>query len=277
MIFLDPAKELQFEKEGYCTMPGFLNENQLNEIEKLYHELGLVSLHEIYSNIKDKDTQFNEKIDKSLVQIYSPSLARNFVNYKPGGGAFLIKGTGETSVSSLHQDWNVVDESKFQSMCVFCPLVDVDENNGCLQIVSSTHKWFNSLRSFNMPSLFVNFEDVKKLLRSVPAKRGDAVVFAHNVFHGSFPNFTNQIRPATSVSILSKDAELIHYYKEDDKINILNAEKFFNEAVHHLINNEAQKLDIIRTMEYKPEYNLTPEDFKRKYKQKTGPFSWWLK
>jgi hypothetical protein len=276
MIFKDTHKEAQFEKEGYTLLPNFLNQNQLEEIDKLYLELGIDSLGEIYSNVKDKDTEFNEKIDKTLTQIYSPSLNQIFVNYKPGGGAFLIKGTGEKSVSSLHQDWNVVDESKYQSMCVFCPLIDVDETNGCIQIVKGTHKWFNSLRSINMPSLFVNFEDVKDLLIAVPAKRGDAVVFAHNVFHGSLPNFTNQIRPAASVSVISQEAQLVHYYRQNDKIDLVDATHFFNESVHQIMQNIPQELHKIKSIDYKESYNLNHQDFKKKYKQKNSFLNRWI-
>lgn len=277
MIFKDTRKEVQFEKEGFTLLPNFLNTNQLAEIDKLYVELGIESLHEIYSNVKDKDTEFNEKIDQTLIQIYKPSLDQNFVNYKPGGGAFLIKGTGEKSVSSLHQDWNVVDESKYQSMCVFCPLIDVDEKNGCIQIVKGTHKWFKSLRSINMPSLFVDFEDVKDLLVAVPAKRGDAIVFAHNVFHGSLPNFTNQIRPAASVSVVSVESELIHYYRQNEKIDLVDASRFFNESVHQIMQNKPQELTTLKTIDYKSNYNLNHQEFRKKYKQKTSLFHKWFK
>jgi len=274
MLFLNIKNEKQFRKNGYCVLPNFLNSVQLEEIDQLYANLGIESLNEIYSNIKDKDTDVNQNIDNTLVKIFSPSIQNHFTNYKTGGGVFLVKGTGETSVSSLHQDWNVVDESKFQSVCVFCPLVDVDEQNGCLQIVKGSHKWFQNLRSFNMPSLFINFNDVKKLLCSVPAKRGDAIVFAHNVFHGSFANKTDQIRPAASVSLLSKRAKLIHYYKVEKKVNIVDATHFFNKTVHHLMKNEPQDLTIIETIEYKDSQNLTNEKFRIKYKQKTSFFSW---
>jgi ectoine hydroxylase-related dioxygenase (phytanoyl-CoA dioxygenase family) len=214
----------------------------------------------------------NDRIDRTLVQIYTPSLQKNFINFRTGGGAFLIKGTGETSVSSLHQDWNVVDENLYQSMCVWCPLIDVDENNGCIQVVAGTHKWFNSLRSINMPSVCINFEDVTGLLKAAPVRRGDAVVFAHNVFHGSLPNLSDKIRPAASVSVLSAEAKTIHYYKVSEELHILDAESFFNDTVHHLLNNEEAQLKVIQKIPFDNSRIVTLDSFKMTYKKRVSPF-----
>jgi len=268
MIFQNQDLVAKFNRDGFCIIPNFLEPKQLTKIDEIYTELGLEKLSEIYSNIKDRDSKTNKRIDDALVEIYYPSLQKHFINFRTGGGAFLIKGTGESSVSSLHQDWNVVDETKYESMCVWCPLIDVDEHNGCIQIVSGTHKWFNSLRSINIPSVFLNFEDVKEKLVPVPAKRGDAVIFAHSVFHGSLPNFSNEIRPAASVSILSKDASIIHYYKVDNEIHILDAENFFNDTAHKLFQNEKASLQVIQKINYDEEKIITQKTFKKMYSRK---------
>lgn len=275
MIFIDANIQAHFDSKGFCVLENFLSNEQLLQIDKLYKQLNILELKEIYSNIKDKETALNELVDKTLVAIYQPSLNKVFKNYRTGGGAFLVKGTGESSVSSLHQDWNVVDESLYQSMCVWCPLIDVNENNGCIQVVEGTHKWFNSIRSINMPSVCINFADVSKLLRAVPLKRGSAVVFAHNIFHGSLPNQTNVIRPAASVSVLSSQAKLIHYYKVNEGIDILNADNFFNDVAHRLFDNsqDLSKLKVLKKIMYKDESLVTYKSFMKKYRQKTGIFS----
>lgn len=273
MIFQNKKLAYEFTKNGFCVIPNFLASEQLHKIDEIYQELGLNKLTEIYSNIKDRDAAVNEQIDTSLVEIYKPSLQKHFINYRTGGGAFLIKGTGESSVSSLHQDWNVVDETKYQSMCVWCPLVDVDQENGCIQVVSGTHKWFSSIRSINIPSIFIDFEDVKDRLVSIPAKRGDAVIFSHNIFHGSFPNNSTQIRPAASVSVLTKGAEVIHYYKVENEIHILDAESFFNDTVHQLFKKVNVPLKVLRKEKLDEKKIITQESFKMMYKKKNNPIN----
>lgn len=273
MIFKNALHQKQFSENGFCVFDNFLNEQELAQVDALYEKLNLKELHEIYSNIKDRDESVNTEIDATLVSIFKPSLDLYFKDYRTGGGAFLVKGTGESSVSSLHQDWNVVDESKYVSMGVWCPLVDVDEKNGCLQVVKGSNNWFNTLRSINMPSICVDFEKVESKLVSIPAKRGTAVVFAHNVFHGSMPNYTGEIRPAASVSVMNKEAGIIHYYKNNDKINILNAETFFNDTVNLLLKGENPGLKLIGEMDFEDRYNVTHDEFYKIYKRKSGLFA----
>lgn len=267
MIFRDNKLGRQFMQNGFCVIGDFLGESDLAAIGNLYDELNLVELHEIYSNIKDRPEEVNSRIDATLVSIFRPSLEKHFVNYRTGGGAFLVKGTGESSVSSLHQDWNVVDESKFVSMCVWCPLIDVDESNGCIQVVRGSHGWFRSLRSINMPSICVDFDKVESRLEAIPVKRGSAVIFAHNSFHGSRPNYSGRIRPAASVSVMNRDADMVHYYRNGDVIEILNAETFFNDTVHLLLKEQKADLTRLGIIDYKSSYNVTHDEFYRTYRR----------
>jgi ectoine hydroxylase-related dioxygenase (phytanoyl-CoA dioxygenase family) len=268
MLFKLEKQNKQFKKNGYVVIKNFFNSEEVNQINELYKTLNINNLDEIYTNLKDRNPEINLEIDLFLKNMYTPKLEKYFKNYSIGGGAFLIKGIGEASVSSLHQDWNVVDESKSYSMGVWCPLVDVNENNGCLQIVPGSHSWFNKLRSFNMPSICINFDDVKSILKPVISEKGDAVIFAHNVFHGSKPNYTQQIRPVASVSVISKDAPLIHYFRTGETIKIIKAETFFNYKVKELMAGKEIDLEIIDEIDFKEEYNLTEIEFMAKYNSK---------
>ena len=268
MNFVNPTYQDSFDKNGYFIIPNFLDEIQLNKVENIYNKLGVESLSGMYSNILYKDQLTNKMIDKSLVEIYEPSVKSHFLNYCIAGGSFILKGTGENSVSMLHQDWNLVDENKFKSVFVWCPLLDVDETNGCLQLLPGTHKWFNSIRSINMPSVCISFDDVKPLLTAVPVKKGSAVIFAHNLFHGSFPNKSNQVRPVGAVSIFTEGAQGIHYYKVDVEIHVLNAERFFLETLGDLLKKQETKLDVLHKIPFDSNRIVTKEIFMEYYRNK---------
>lgn len=236
----------QFEEVGAIRIPNFLSKSDIATIKELYSELKINNLKGIYSNVKDKKPELNYKINETLKSCYKNAIDQHFIDYQIGGGAFLIKGTGEGSESSLHQDWNIVDESQYKSAAIFCPIQDVDEKNGCIQVVKGSHKWFNNIRSFNISSIFLNFNDVEKQLIPFPAKAGDAIVFRHNVFHGSKPNFTNDIRIAASMSIATKNSHLIHYKKSGDNVITFRVnDHFFNEEVQQLYLNKEINIDII--------------------------------
>jgi hypothetical protein len=271
MLFKSKNIEKTFRKQGYIIIPDFLNNNDIDQLTTLYNSLQIEHLEGIYTNIKDRDVVLNEKIDLFLKAIFQPSLERHFTNFSADGGVFIIKGTGEKSESTLHQDWNIVDEKKYISCCVWCPLVDVDESNGCLQIIPKSNNWFNSIRSLNMSPLFMGFNKVNKQLLSVPVKKGNAVVFAHNVFHGSKPNYTNVIRPVATVSVISKDATPVHYLKNEDKIDIISADKkFYQNEVKKIYAGLKPDVTIIEQIDFKEEYSISEDYFFKTLKKNTS-------
>ena len=260
--------EKEFQEVGAVRILNFLTSRDLLRIKELYDELGLSDLKGIYSNVKNKSSEYNTKVDVIFQEIYKQSIEKHFEGYQVGGGAFLIKGTGNESHSSLHQDWNVVDENKYQSAAIFCPIVDVDEQNGCLQVIKGSHNWFQNIRSFRTPTPFFNFNQVKKGLVAFPVKAGDAIVFRHNVIHGSKPNLTSNIRVAAMVSVASKSANYLHYMKEGDEFRVLKADnEFYNKELSKLYSNDNINVEEIDRLVIEPGMVLDFSDFDKKYKE----------
>ena len=260
--------EKEFQEVGAIRIPNFLNNEDLLRIKELYNELGLSDLNGIYSNVNNKSSEYNTKVDVIFQEIYKPSIEKYFEGHQIGGGAFLIKGTGNESHSSLHQDWNIVDEKKYQYAAIFCPIEDVNEKNGCLQVLKGSHKWFQNIRSFHTPTPFFNFNQVEKGLVAFPAKAGDAIVFRHNVIHGSKPNLTANIRVAAMVSVASKSANYLHYMKEGQKFKVLKADNdFYNKELSKLYSKNNINVEEIDLIEIEPGMVLEFSDFEQKYKQ----------
>tara|TARA_R110000868_G_scaffold119573_3_gene317515 strand:+ start:1289 stop:2149 length:861 start_codon:yes stop_codon:yes gene_type:complete len=260
--------ENEFQDIGAVLVPNFLSKSALSRVRGLYDELGLTDLKGIYSNVNNKSSEFNKKVDVIFQEIYKDSIEKHFENHQVGGGAFLIKGTGNESHSSLHQDWNIVDERKFQSAAIFCPIVDVDEQNGCLQILKGSHKWFQNIRSFHTPTPFFNFNQVEKGLVAFPAKAGDAVIFRHNVIHGSKPNMTSNIRVAAMVSVASKLATYVHYMKDGEEFRVLKADNdFYNTELSKLYSSENINVEEVDRISIEPGMVLDFTDFDKKYKK----------
>ena len=262
------STELQseFDEIGVIKIPKFLQKDALEEIKELYNELGLIDLKHTYTNVKDKSAEFNNKVNQIITGLSKESIANHFMDYQISGGAFLIKGIGEESHAMLHQDWNVVDESKFQSAVIFCAIHDIDERNGCIQVLKGSYKWFNNIRGLNNPSPIMEFSKAKKGLISFPLKAGDAIVFRHSVIHGSKPNFTNQNRIATMVSIASKDADYINYVKEENEFKVLKVSaNFFNQDFSRLWSNKSIDEIVLDRFKIKDGMSLVASDYLEAY------------
>ena len=99
-----------------------------------------------------------------------------------------------------HQDSGYYEDhpsGRSDILTVWIPLVDVDANNGCLEVIPSSHEWglvdtyLPEGKQWREPIL----DPVEKgVPQPVPMKRGDALVFSNLLFHRSLPNRSNLIR-----------------------------------------------------------------------------------
>ncbi len=240
-----------YEEDGAVIIHNFITKDKLKVIQDYFEELKINDLDKIHSNMLDPIPEFNQRFRNKCVELFDDPIKRHFKDYRVAGGAFLLKGCGKNSLSSLHQDWNIVDESVYESATIFCPVEDVTLKNGCLQIIKGSHKWFNNVRSITMPSVFLNFNQVDKGIKALPLKAGDVVVFNHRVFHGSKANLSKKIRVAVAVGITSKNAKFIHYHRKNEEVNIIEANDDFSyHGIAKLFKGEEFDYKIIEKVKY---------------------------
>ncbi len=232
-MFKDTGNQRELDRDGAVCIPA-LNASQIAELTELYAEVKPVDATGIYSNIQDQPASLNFRINAKLIDAFRPFIEQHFTNVKVAGSSFLVKHAGGHSQSQLHQDYTLVDESEFLSLSIWCPLVDVDLHNGCLQVIKGTHNMFrHTLRSLNMPSLYLEFDErLEEHLTAIPVKAGTAVVYAHNLFHGSKPNASDETRFAAVVALTPETAETFHVLKNGENMDVLKVEdRFYCETV----------------------------------------------
>lgn len=216
--FKDPAVQQQYDRNGYVVIDGMLEPSQIQELKQLFKSIEPPGLSKMYCNIYDRSHEENEHIAKTLYNAYSKKFNEHFINCSMNSGVFLAKGNGPDTASILHQDWNSVDEENFESLTIWTPLDDVDETNGCIYAVDGSHRIFNVLRSITIPTLYLDFDaELEPFLTPIPMKGGQTLVFAHNLFHGSKPKLSGNVRAAAVIGIMPDDARTIYYYNDQEK------------------------------------------------------------
>lgn len=202
----------QLETDGYLVVP-FCSEQQISQLIELFRTVSVDKESPFWSSSFLADTEFKEQLSSSVNDILGSSVTDVMSDHKPLGSSFLVKQPGEYSVMPIHQDWTVVDESKFGSYTFWMPLQDTNSKNGCLQVIPGSHKLNSQLRS---PSLPVDFEGIRQELRSylidVPLKAGEAILFNHALMHASPPNKTSEPRIAVTYGFVPNEAGLCMYY-----------------------------------------------------------------
>ncbi len=233
-VFRNPDLQKQFDKTGYVVID-LLSQDQAKELLALYDSIDGVkgTLNTNKNNTYElsffeKDAESKRRKFDAIYSFYKPHLDKFLDNYKPIIINLFSKqhGIGEVPI---HQNWTFVDERKFTSISVWCPLQDVSRENGTLEVVPGSHKVICDYRGPSIPWVFDNLNQLMKEKYMVPLelKVGQVGVIDDGVIHYSGDNHTQRDRRAVQLIMKPADVPTIHCYKDSpdsDKINIMEVE-----------------------------------------------------
>jgi ectoine hydroxylase-related dioxygenase (phytanoyl-CoA dioxygenase family) len=130
---------------------------------------------------------------------------------------YLVKLPGADPVP-LHVDWTFLDEDRFSSVTVWCPLLDTDESNGALGLVTGSQDRIDFVRIVNVPCYDRCEEAVSDLADRpvVPMRAGQAIIMDNRAVHFSTPNSTDERRVVAACVAGPVEADLHHYWLDPD-------------------------------------------------------------
>lgn len=218
--FKDADLQREFWEKGFVKIKLF-SETEIEEFKSFYnaqHPNNRFNTQE--KNVKyhftflDTNKEYKNRVFDFISSKVQPKLDEVLDNYEPLVINFVQKepGLGEVPV---HQNWNFVDETKYVSVSVWCPLVDVEEVNGTIEVVEATHRLFRDvLRSPSIPWFFKGYERfiIEKYCRPVSVKAGEVLIFDDSIIHYSKPNRGTYNRLVIQVIAKPKEAQAKHYY-----------------------------------------------------------------
>ncbi len=219
MLFSDNKIQSELEKNGFVIIP-FLSESEVENLNGFYKAVHNNSeppnfVENIHMTSWCSDAEYKKTVSDALMNIFNEPSKRYFKNTRRLNNVFIVKRSVKESTFKVHQDWNVVDETKYQSVNVWVPLHDVDENSGALWVLKGSHKINRKIRGagylFPDYSKFTN--ELEKNAISVKLKAGEAIVFYHSVIHGSPPNLANKNREAACFTVIPEVAPLCIYFQ----------------------------------------------------------------
>ncbi len=219
MLFKDVRLQKELEQNGFVIIP-FLKMDEVNNLNSFYNEVHQrqeppLFIENIHMTTWCEDLDYKLSISNGLTNLFSEASENYFKNYRRLNNVFIVKKSGQQTTFKVHQDWNVVDETKHQSVNVWVPLHNVDENTGALWVLKGSHKINRKIRGagYLFPDYGAYTKALEKEAVSVKLKAGEAIVFYHSVIHGSPPNLSNKNREAACFSVIPKDAPLCIYFQ----------------------------------------------------------------
>lgn len=205
-------------QKGYVILP-FLSMNEVTDLLDKFEELHPSSPPGFYATTHVPDTDFRKRASALIKQTLNSPIERNLKNINPLGGAFLSKAPGEKGILHLHQDWNIVNEERFESYNIWIPLTDVNEQNGAVRVLEGSHNKMLTFRGPNLKSVLSNAAiEAEKHMVSLNMKAGQALIYNHALWHSSPVNHSERNRLAVVYGIIPSATKMNYYYRNGDVI-----------------------------------------------------------
>jgi hypothetical protein len=197
-----------------------VNNNDIVSLLNLFNETHTLKNDEggMFYSVYSQDIEYRRKIHNEIHKILMLYLQEHFQNFKVMINSFVVKLSGPDSEFYLHQDTTGLDEWKFSPLNLWIPLIEVNEQNGCLGIIEKSHHFFSPYRSISFPAPFDNIQGtVKQYLKPVSMTAGEVLVFDNRMLHNSYKNISGTTRVAVICGLFPKDAKLITCHKPEYK------------------------------------------------------------
>ncbi|NQX99369.1 MAG: phytanoyl-CoA dioxygenase family protein [Flavobacteriales bacterium] len=218
------------KQKGYVIIP-FLNSTEVTSLKEAYQKSHPNNPDGFYATTHANDVNFRKHANEQIKAVLNAPIKKNIQNINALGGAFISKSPNKKGVLPLHQDWNIVNEDKYQSYNIWIPLQDVDEYNGAVRVLERSHNKMKTYRGPNISPILANIADeVQAHMISLNMKAGEALIYNHALWHSSPINQSDQHRLAVVYGIIPKAATMMYYYRNKKNVEeyISNLDFFFN-------------------------------------------------
>lgn len=217
ILFQDSSLQEQFDRDGYVVIP-FLSKEEIVQLRDHYQQYFSERPAHFYSSTFIEDVQRKAAIHQPIQHLLQPKVDHCFKDFQPLGSSFLVKPPGASGKMQVHQDWTVVDESRFCSLTVWIPLVDTTANNGAIRVLPGSHRFFDQLRGPSIPVVYEQrYEEIWPQMDVLEMKAGQAFIFNQALIHASNENRSDKDRIAVTYGLIPQAAQLRFYHLNEKK------------------------------------------------------------
>ena len=216
-LFRDPEKQSAFQRDGFVVLD-LIGPEEVKELLAFYASLENAPAPPggFQVSLDDPRPEFVHKVSDKLITTVRAGIDQHFQDPQIFTASFVTKAKQPRGFVPPHQDWTFVDESRFCSATVWCPLVDVNVDNGALCLLRASHRLYDHVRPSPSPQYAPPFADqlftIFPYMNVIELRAGQAVVFNNQTLHASPPNTHPQTRVAFGIGVTHRDARLRHYY-----------------------------------------------------------------
>jgi hypothetical protein len=217
-VFISDEQDELFERDG-AVVVSLLDAEEVATLLDFYQREGAGSELGFHATMFSGDVGYRARVDEVVKSIMTPKLLPYLHEYRAVVGNYVVKERERAdSAVPVHQDWTFVDETRMESLNVWCPLIDTTPENGRLHLFKGSHRLLNVVRGPFFPNPYVTNAKViaRSYLSEQPLRAGEAVIYSHALVHASPPNRSAKPRPAANLALVPAEAQMIHAYLDPE-------------------------------------------------------------
>jgi hypothetical protein len=204
-IFPDTTTDAEFGTKGYVVRP-FLNQDEICALNHLCERMPPDLPGDFYATVFSRNADYRRRVSEGIGSAMKRGIAALFPHHELCFAVFVTKrANSKQGTLPLHRDYSFVDVRIHTAVHLWCPLIDVDETNACLQVVSGSHTLVDSPYAVNeYPPVFGRVMDqlYKRFTKAVPMAAGSVLAYESRLFHGSGENRSSTPRLACVAILL---------------------------------------------------------------------------
>lgn len=257
-ILISQELDQELLNKGFVVVP-FLNIEKVQSLKLFFEENHPSTIPSFYASAHTQDVTFRKKMNEKIRSVFEESINDYFQNCQPLGGSFVVKSNQGSDVLKAHQDWNIVDESRFRSFNIWVPLLDLTVQNGAIAVLPESHTWVSNFRGPNIQDDFQSYtQELWEMMETLEMNAGEALIYDHRLFHASHANVSDTWRVACVYGIIPEEAEMYYYFGNGDQIEMYesNVDFFMNGNIQR----GNQQLKMVRTFQ-RPKLDLSQLPF----------------
>jgi ectoine hydroxylase-related dioxygenase (phytanoyl-CoA dioxygenase family) len=216
--FRSTVRQRRFEASGWVVLDGF-PPSEVQRLRSAVLEAYAGERRGFHSSMESRDHDYRERLHRLLEPAFRPLVEAAFDDHVILTTAALVKWPGDGGAMGAHQDWTFVDEARYRSLNLWCPLEEVTGENGPLAVLAGSQRDLVHLRpsphlppDHDDPTRGLGLDDLDPLRVGA----GDVVAVDHGLLHASPPNRGTEPRVAIAAAVAPADAAVVHHHCRPD-------------------------------------------------------------
>jgi ectoine hydroxylase-related dioxygenase (phytanoyl-CoA dioxygenase family) len=255
------SDELQsdFYENGYVILPEKIDKKSLELLTQCCIEnIDFYASSYYISTIEIQNIEHRKIANKVFWEATNKIAEKYLHNYKQYYGGYGVKFSKETTLLNAHQDTTMVPYgSNRTGLTLWTPLMDVDEENGCVQIIPKSHRYNRLPRATGCDFAYKDYnKEIIEQMLPIKLKRGEVLIMDQSLIHYSGSNKSEYIRVAAMGMLKPTEVNIVCYHPihNCEKLEVYKVPDDF--YTYHMLTQKPENLSPEKIIENKHERHL---------------------